>query len=399
MKKNALYIQSGGPTSVINASAYGVIQECIANSDKINTLYAARYGQIGILNNQFVDVLKQDKKQIERLKQTPSMIFRSCRYRIPDENVDDSDYKKILKNLKQHNIGYIFYNGGNGSVRACKDLKAYLDKHNYECKLVVIPKTVDNDISYIDHAPGFPSAARHVAISVSELAHDVQTYDTALITVVEVMGRNTGFLAAAAKVAETLGRGADLIYVPELVFDEKKFINDVASTIEEKGKCIAVVAEGVKNTTGQYLFENNTINGYQDPYLNMGGITPYLTRLLRQHFSCKIRGIDLNLMQRCSAHTVSPVDISEAEQLGRSAVKAVINGESGKMISINRLSNKPLIFNETLESLEKVAMKDNTLPLEYINRNGNGIEQSYLDYILPLLGDLPEYAQLNLEII
>jgi 6-phosphofructokinase len=396
MKKNALYIQSGGPTSVINASAYGVIQECKKHADTIEKLYSVRYGHVGLLNNNFIDLSDQDPVQLELLKQTPSMAFGSCRYRIPDETDNSSDYERILHNLKEKNIGYIIYNGGNGSVRACRDLGDYLKRHNYDCKLMVVPKTVDNDISHIDHSPGFPSAARHVVISLSELAHDIQSYDTPLIAVVEVMGRNSGFLAASAAAANLISPGVDLIYVPELVFNPDQFVQDVSSVMEQKGKCIAVVAEGMRTGDGKYLFEQSTINNSDDPYLNMGGVTPYLTRLLREHFDCKIRGIDLNLMQRCSVHTVSPIDVMEAEQLGRRAIQAMLNGESGKMVSIRRISNAPLRFEDVLVDLEDVVKYDNVLEIKYINGEANGINEEYLDYILPLLGELPRYAKLKL---
>ncbi|NLY44701.1 MAG: diphosphate--fructose-6-phosphate 1-phosphotransferase [Tissierella sp.] len=396
MKKNALYIQSGGPTSVINASAYGVISACNQNKDKINKLYSVRHGIIGLLNKELIDISALDEKQLELLPQTPSMIFGSSRYRMPPPDIDDTDYKKILEVLQEYNINYIFFNGGNGTVRACKEIKEYLDGQNYNCNIILIPKTVDNDISYIDHAPGFPSAARHVAINISQLAHDIRTFDTGLITTVEVMGRNTGFLAAASIMAEKDGNGPDLIYVPEVIFDPDKFVNDIKRVYEQKGKCLVVIAEGVKTVDGKYLFEEFDSRKEEDPQLNMGGISPYIYNLLTQHFTCKIRCIDLGLMQRCSAHTASKLDVDEAIALGELAVHKALNGEHGKMVSICRISNKPYKTEFKLYPIEMIAQKDATLPLHYLNEEENHITPDYLDYIEPLVGELPIYAKLRL---
>lgn len=397
MKKNALYIQSGGPTSVINASAYGVISACKQNKDKINKLYSVKHGTIGLINGDLIDISTLDEEQLELLPQTPSMIFGSSRYRMPPADMDDTDYKKILETLQTYNIAYIFFNGGNGTVRACKEIKEYLDGQRYDCNIILIPKTVDNDISYIDHAPGFPSAARHVAISIAQLAHDIRTYDTGLITTVEVMGRNTGFLAAASIMADKDGNGPDLIYIPEVVFDPDKFVQDVKGVYEKKGKCFVVIAEGVKTVDGKYLFEEFNSRKEDNPQLNMGGISPYIYNLLSQYFTCKIRCIDLGLMQRCSAHTTSKLDVAEAITLGQLAVHEALNGEHGKMISICRISDKPYKTNFKLLPIEMIAQKDATLPLDYLNDEKNYIIPDYLDYIEPLVGELPIYAKLKLD--
>lgn len=287
--------------------------------------------------------------------------------------------------------------GGNGSVRACRDLIYYLKNKNYDCNVIFIPKTVDNDLSNIDHSPGFPSAARHVVITVSELAHDIRVYDTGLIMVLEVMGRNTGWIAASTLLCNKDGNGPDLIYTPESNFDPKKFIQDVKNVYSSKGKCLVVVAEGVKDLKGNYLFEYNN-NNINKSYSNMGGITPYLTGLLSKHFSCKIRGLDLGLMQRCSAHNASKIDIEEATRLGCLAVKAALMGISEKMVSLKRISNKPYLTKETYIDIEDVSKTDSTLPTKYINKDENYIEESFLDYIEPLVGKLPKYSKLKMNL-
>lgn len=375
---------------MINTSAYGVIDECRRHS-QIERIYASEHGIVGLIERRLFDITEGMEDEV-LLPVTPSMIFGSCRYEIDENDPLQKDYHKILKNLRSLNIRYIFINGGNGSVRAGLRLGRFLASQNYEFSLIVVPKTVDNDISCIDHAPGFPSAARHVAVTVSELARDMMTYDTGLILFTEVMGRNTGFLAAASMAAKKIDLGPDLIYVPEVVFDQQKFISDIRRVLEKKGKCFAVVAEGVKTADGKFLFEDVSVNRGMDMQKNMGGITPYLSQLLREHFDCKIRGIDLGLMQRCGAHDASYVDREEAEELGRRAVRAALRGESMKMITMERAPGQQYEAVYGLAGLEQVAEKDNCLPLSYVNETGDYIREEFYDYIMPLIGELPRYT-------
>ena len=390
---NALYIQSGGPTAVINTSAYGVIDECRRHPE-INRIYASEHGVVGLIERRLFDITDEMAGE-KLLPSTPSMIFGSCRYEIDEDDPLQTDYRKILKNLKSLDIRYIFINGGNGSVRAGLRLGRFLKSQAYDFRLMVVPKTVDNDISCIDHAPGFPSAARHVAVTVSELARDMMTYDTELIMFTEVMGRNTGFLAAASMAAKRIDLGPDLIYVPEVVFDQKKFIGDIRRVLKKKGKCFAVVAEGVKTADGKFLFEDISVNRGMDMQKNMGGITPYLNQLLRDHFDCKIRGIDLGLMQRCGAHDASDIDREEAEELGRRAVRAAVAGESLKMVTLRRVPGPQYQAEYDLAALEEVAKEDNCLPMSYVNEEKDYIREGFYDYIMPLIGELPRYTVLN----
>ncbi len=398
MTKNAVYIQSGGPTTVINASAYGVISACMQNKDKIGKLYSALHGTVGLLSGKLIDVYAEDPAELKLLTQTPSSAFGSCRYRMQDADVDDTDYRRIVENFARHDVGYLFYNGGNGTLRACHKLQKYMEAQGYDCKVVAIPKTVDNDIAGIDHAPGFPSAARHAAISISELAHDIRVYDTGLITVIEVMGRNTGWLAASTLLCAKAGNGPDLIYTPELMFRPEKFIADVRQVYERKGKCMAVVAEGVKDTHGKYLFEYN-LHSPDQPSLNMGGITPYLTHILLQNFPCKVRGIDLGLMQRCGMHTASKLDVEEAARLGEMAVREALDGVTGKLVTLKRISSRPYAVRESILDIAQAASTDGTMPTSYITKEQNFIEDSFLEYIEPLVGELPSYARLQLKVI
>jgi 6-phosphofructokinase 1 len=390
--KNALYIQSGGPTAVINASAYGVIS-AYRETGGIGRLFAARHGIRGVIHGELCDVFSEHPETLELLVQTPSSIFGSCRYRIQEEG----DYRKILETLDKNNIDVVFYNGGNGTLRACNNLIEYLKIHGYSCKVIAIPKTVDNDIAGMDHAPGFPSAARHVIITVSELVHDLRVYDTGLIMVLEVMGRDTGWLAASTIVCAKNGTGPDLIYTPEFTFDDDKFLCDVERIYRNKGKVLAVVAEGVKRSDSTYLFEHCNDVFEDAPRQNMGGITPYLTGLLRRHFSCKVRGIDLGLMQRCGIHTASSVDVNEAVMLGREAVFAAATGTSGVAVAIERLGNNPYLTRLCHLCIPEIIKQDGSMPPEYITPEKNFINETFFDYIEPLVGLLPRYAKLRQE--
>lgn len=396
--KNALYIQSGGPTAVINATALGIADACRDNAGSIGRLYAAQHGIRGVIGDRLYDVLSEDADELRLLAGTPSSVFGSCRYRIPDGPDGDADYRRIAETLDRRGIGYLFYNGGNGTLRACRDLLAYLRRVGHPCRVVAVPKTVDNDIAGIDHAPGFPSAARHVAVTVAELAHDARVYDTGLVMVLEVMGRNTGWLAATTLLCAKRGNGPDLIYTPEHIFEDDRFLRDVEAVYRRRGKVMAVVAEGMRKADGSYLFEYGSRVFDNAPNRHMGGVTPYLVDLLRSAFTCKIRGIDLGLMQRCASHTASPVDAAEAARLGREAVSAALAGESGVMVALERVGNAPYATRPTRLDIGETADRDAAMPLSYITPEKNYVRDEFIDYIEPLVGELPRHARLRLNI-
>lgn len=389
--QNLLYLQSGGPTAVINATAYGVIRECRDCLAPGRKLFAARHGILGVIRGDLFEP-GRDPEQLARLRETPSMAFGSTRYGL----CSDEDYRSAEDTIRRYGIGHILINGGNGSAAAAMRLQKRLDADGLDCGVLVIPKTVDNDVAGIDHAPGFPSAARHVVLSVSELIRDMWSYETDLIMAVEVMGRNTGFLAAASLAAGQLGPAPDLIYVPERTFDPERFVRDVGDVLSRKGKCFAVIPEGVKTASGKYLFEDTTVNKGKDPSVNMGGITEYLNTLLRAHFTCKIRSIDLGLMQRCAAHDASPVDRDEAERLGRVAVRLALQGHREEMLTIERAGAAQRYEPRfgTL-ALDQTAGRSACLPEEYIGEDARSVRETYLEYILPLLGELPQPADMT----
>ncbi|MBQ6908019.1 MAG: diphosphate--fructose-6-phosphate 1-phosphotransferase, partial [Clostridia bacterium] len=246
--------QSGGPTSVINASAYGAIKAAL-DSEEITTVYGALNGIKGVLDDNLIDMGKEDPNELEYMKYTPSSALGSCRYKLKDPDADDTDYKRILEIFKKYDVRYFFYNGGNDSMDTCNKISKFMLKNGYECRVMGIPKTIDNDLAGTDHCPGYASAAKYIATSVMEIYHDARVYDTGMITVIEAMGRNAGWLTASASLAGIAGNGADLIYLPEVDFDMDSFIAKVKKIYEKNGKCIVVVSEGIKDKDGKYISE------------------------------------------------------------------------------------------------------------------------------------------------
>lgn len=378
--ENALYIQSGGPTSVINCSMAGVIR-AVQDNRSIQCLYGARFGISGLLKNLLYDLTDLSQTDIELLRNTPSMSLGSCRYFLTD-----SDYDLIIKRLRDYNIRYLLVNGGNGTVKLCKRLQMEFLQKDYLCNIVMIPKTVDNDIPNIDFSPGFLSAANYVVISITELLMDLHNYDSDLIMVVEVMGRDSGWLTAASKVAQAGCYQPDLIYVPEKRIDIQKFIEDVRSVIEDNGKCMVVVSEGVKGIDGRYIFESS-LGKNEKPILGMSGASLFLASLLRRVFSCKVRNIDLGILQRCAIHTAISMDKYYAECLGSYAVEQALQGADGVMVS-NTLDNIFRVVN-----LSDVLGSSHNLPEKYITSSNNNICEEYCDLLSPWLDPVkPVYS-------
>lgn len=376
---NLLYIQSGGPTAVINCSMYGVIQSSRMRNE-ITSLIGARNGIHGAINENFIDLFSISGDEVERLKNTPSMSLGSCRYVL-----QDTEYRKFISILRKKKIDGIIFNGGNGTAKFCERLIEELDSASYPCKVVLVPKTVDNDLSGIDFSPGFLSAANYVVTTIRELSNDMQVYDSNLILIVEVMGRDSGWLAAATKIANKDNYGPDLIYVPEITLDFSNFIADVKTIYHAKGKCLIVVSEGVRNKNSKYIFEENL----EDPdnvILGMSGASNKLASLLRENFPCKVRTIDLNLMQRCSIHLASSIEKHRAELLGRFAVKKIIEQKTDVMVTIDNHSEL------TTTSISSIVNIPHNLPLKYINSEGNNINLSYCSLIEPFLNPMINFV-------
>ena len=311
--------QSGGPTSVINASAYGVIRTAL-DSGCITNVYGAEHGIKGVLEDRLFDMSQEDSKELELLKYTPSSALGSCRYKMKDPDEDDTDYKRILEVFKKHDVRYFFYNGGNDSMDTCNKISKYMQKVGYECRVMGVPKTIDNDLYGTDHCPGYASAAKYIATSLMEVYQDAHVYDTGMICIVEIMGRHAGWLTAAAALATKYGAGPDLIYLPETDFDMDTFLADVERIYKETGSCMVAVSEGIHYADGSFVSEAKTSATDGFGHAQLGGLAALLAGIVKEKTGAKVRGIELSLLQRCGAHLASETDIEEAVMAGRAAV-------------------------------------------------------------------------------
>ncbi len=391
LKGAAVIGQSGGPSAVINASAYGVIKTAL-ESEYITKVYGMHHGIKGMLNDELLIMDEEDPKELERLLYTPSSALGSCRYKIADPDVDDTDYKRILEIFKKYDIRYFFYNGGNDSMDTCNKISKYCQKVGYECRVMGIPKTIDNDLFGTDHCPGYASAAKYIATSCMEVYKDATVYDNPQITVVEIMGRHAGWLAGAAALATAFGAGPDLVYLPEVDFDLETFSADVERVYKANGgKVLIAVSEGIHYADGRFVSEAETSATDGFGHAQLGGLAVKLADYLKKRTGAKVRGIELSLLQRCGAHLASGVDLAEAELAGRAAVEAAVSGKTDYMVAFkcSREGGKYVCETELLP-LSEVANYEKKVPLEWINADHNGVTQEFIDYVLPLIQGAPE---------
>ena len=302
--------------------------------------------------------------------------------------------------FKKHDVRYFFYNGGNDSMDTCNKISKYMQKVGYECRIMGVPKTIDNDLYGTDHCPGFASAAKYVATSCMELYHDSRVYDKNMICVVEIMGRHAGWLAGSASVATYMGQGPDLIYLPEVDFDMEQFIADVRRIYEATGECFVAVSEGIHDKNGTLIAEYGVENAPVDAFghKQLGGLASTLVNILRGHLgNVKMRGIELSLLQRCAAHCASETDVQEAFLAGKSAVEYAVNGVTDKMVAFRRGKNAEGDYQCEIELLDlvDVANTEKKVPRDWINEAGNGLNQKYIDYVLPLLQGAPKLVYEN----
>ena len=396
--------QSGGPTSVINASAYGVIRTALDNPC-ITDVYGAEHGIKGVLADRLFDMSKEDPEELALLKYTPSSALGSCRYKMKDPDVDDTDYKRILEVFQKHNVRYFFYNGGNDSMDTCNKISKYMQKVGYECRVMGVPKTIDNDLFGTDHCPGFASAAKYIATSCMEVWHDARVYDTGMVCVIEIMGRHAGWLAASAALATEFGSGPDLIYLPETDFSMDQFLADVQRVYKANGKVLVAVSEGIHYADGSFVSEAKTSATDGFGHAQLGGLASMLANLVKAKTGAKVRGIELSLLQRCGAHIASETDIEEAFAAGKRAVEEAVSGTSGYMVAFHRdMSSGSYRCELTLVPLASTANFEKKIPLAWINAEHNGVTQELIDYVLPLIQgepvlplehSLPRYARLK----
>ena len=382
--------QSGGPTSVINASAYGVIKTALECED-ITAVYGAEHGIKGVLNDRLFDMSKEDPAELELLKYTPSSALGSCRYKIKDPDVDDTDYKRILEVFKKHDVRYFFYNGGNDSMDTCNKISKYMQSVGYECRVMGVPKTIDNDLFGTDHCPGFASAAKYIATSCMEVYEDAHVYDTGMICIIEIMGRHAGWLAGAAGLATAYGAGPDLVYLPEVDFNMDQFLSDVRRVYAEKGSCMVAVSEGIHYADGSFVSEAKTSATDGFGHAQLGGLAAFLADVVKREIGGKVRGIELSLLQRCGAHLASYTDIEESFMAGKAAVENAVAGITDKMVAFERLTdNDRYVCKTKLLPLAEVANTEKKVPREWINAEGNNVTQPFIDYVLPLIQGEPQ---------
>ena len=400
-----IFGQSGGPTAVINASAYGVIRAAL-DAPEITKVYGAAHGIRGVLDDKLYVMDEEDPEELKLLLNTPSSELGSCRYKIADPEKDDTDYKRILEIFKKYNVRYFFYNGGNDSMDTCNKISRYMESVGYECRVMGVPKTIDNDLYGTDHCPGFGSAAKYIATSCMEINKDARVYNNGMITIVEIMGRHAGWLTASAALASYFGSGPDLVYLPECDFDMDKFFADVERVYKANNKVFVAVSEGIHYADGRFVSEAKTSATDGFGHVQLGGLASTLAALVQAHFpGVKVRGIELSLLQRCGAHLASLVDIEEACGAGEEAVKQAVAGCTGMMVGFEReyVDGKYTCKYELLP-LGTVANFEKKVPMEWINDEHNGLKQEFIDYALPLIQgtpslplehSLPRYARLK----
>ena len=382
--------QSGGPTSVINASAYGAIRAAL-DAEEITQVLGADHGITGVLSDTLYDMGLEDPQELKYLTNTPASQLGSCRYKLADPDVDDTDYKVILDVFKKHNVRYFFYNGGNDSMDTCDKISRFMERSGWDCRVMGIPKTIDNDLVGTDHCPGFASAAKYIATSCMEVSCDSCVYPTGQVTVVEIMGRHAGWLAGSAAIGSRFGSGPDLVYLPELDFNMDKFIADVARVYHKKNNCVVAVSEGIHFADGTFVSEAKTSATDGFGHAQLGGLAARLCGVVQEKLGVKTRAIEMSLLQRCGAHIASRTDLDEAELAGRLAVESAVKGETGKMVAFDRgEKDGQYVCVPKLIPLTAVANAEKKVPLDWITPEGNFVTEEFIDYVLPLIQGSPE---------
>ena len=384
--KHMLIAQSGGPSAAINATVAGVVERGMT-SDKVDRIYGAVNGIKGVLNGNYVDLTEvlSSPEQLRLLCSTPAAALGSFRLKL--NNADEGQLGQIVDALLSREIGYFVYIGGNDSMDTVYQLSAYIKKHNIQGLSVMgAPKTIDNDLPMTDHCPGFGSAAKYIAATFAEIVRDCEVYDIPAVTIVEVMGRNAGWLTAASALSrENGGTGPQLIYLCERAFDTEQFISDVKACLAKRNAVVVAVSEGLKNADGSYLSESKGRGVDVFGHAALSGTAKVLEGLVKEKIGCKVRSIELNLMQRCASHLASANDLSESKMLGMTAADRALNGVSGEMAIVERLSSAPYRVRYGTTDIALVANLEKKVPDSCINPQGNDVTEQMLEYLRPLV--------------
>jgi 6-phosphofructokinase len=388
MAENLLIVHGGGPTAVMNGSLYGAIKEA-KKSDEIGHIYGANNGTGGFLKKDFLELENVPEEKLKLLLQTPGTAIGTSR-----DPIEQEHYEKMADILEEENIKYVLFNGGNGTMDTCGKLHKTCQKRGLDVKVMGIPKTTDNDIAVTDHSPGFGSAARYMAACTQELAADVRSLPIHVV-VMEASGRNAGWITASSALAGEKGYAPDLIYLPERAFDEDKFIEDVKKLLEKKSGILVVASEGLTDKEGKPIVKP-VFKTERATYF--GDVSSHLANLVIQKLGYKARGEKPGLLGRASIFMQSQVDIEEAQLAGEMACRAALNGESGKMVAFSRVSENPYEMKPFLVDIDEVMMYERKMPDEFINEEGNGVTQAFLDWCRPLIGEeLPDMISFNTQ--
>lgn len=397
MKRNIIVGQSGGPTAAINSSLAGVFRT--ARDRGAKKVYGMLHGIQGLLQERYIDLSKHITNELDEeiLKRTPAAYLGSCRFKLPEIHEDKEVYEKIFEILNKLDIEAFIYIGGNDSMDTTKKLSDYAIITGQPIQFIGCPKTIDNDLALTDHTPGYGSAAKYIGTSVKEIVRDslCLEYERGLVTIVEIMGRNAGWLTGASVLAKGEDcTGPDLIYLPELPFDLQKFITKIKKLLEKKASVVVAVSEGIRTSDGKYVCELGSSVDFVDAFghKQLSGTAAYLANFVAGEIGCKARAIELSTLQRSASHLSSRIDILEAFQVGGAAVKAADEGDTGKMVVIERLSDDPYQSTTAVKDVHKIANDEKTVPREWVNKEGTYVTDDFVTYVRPLIqGDVPPF--------
>jgi 6-phosphofructokinase 1 len=392
--RNAFYAQSGGVTAVINASACGVIEEARKHKRVIGKVYAGRDGIIGALTEDLIDTSKESAAAIAGLRYMPGGAFGSCRYKLKSFEQSEAQYRRLIDVFRAHDIGYFFYNGGNDSMDTANKVSAISRKLGYPVACIGVPKTVDNDLVLTDNCPGFGSVAKYVAVSMREAGMDVASMSrtSTRIFVLEVMGRHAGWITAACGLAaEAAGEAPHLLLLPEVKFDEARFLAKVDATVKKWGYCAIAVSEGLRNAEGKFLSETGLTDAFG--HAQLGGVAPLIAQRIKDRLGYKYHWAVADYLQRAARHIASKTDVDQAYAVGREAVRYAVAGKTAVMAAIKRTSTMPYRWKIEPVPLSKVANREKMMPQRFISADGFHITQACRDYLSPLIAghDVPPY--------
>jgi len=383
--KNAIYAQSGGVTSVINATAGGVI-EAARKSKRINKLYAGKNGIRGLLREDIIDTSIEDIVEIKKLQHTPGGIFGSCRHKLKDSSSNKKEYERLIEVFRAHDIGYFFYNGGGDSQDTTNKISQFTIDAGFPVQCIGIPKTVDNDLPYTDNCPGFGSVAKYVATSVREASLDVQSMSesSTKVFIMEVMGRHAGWIAASSGLAHDKNNSAPhIILLPEIPFYKAKFLKRVKETIKKHGFCVIVVSEGARFKNGEFIADAGTVDSFG--HKQLGGVAPTIAGMIKDNLGYKYHWAVSDYLQRAARHISSKTDLDQAYAVGKAAVRFALSGENAVMPIIKRISSKPYSWEIDKVKLSKVANVEKKLPQNFITKDGFGVTEACKNYLRPLI--------------